>query len=218
MVNARGDNAVHASEDALVVVVDDDDGLRAALSSLFRSLDMRVELFSSAAELLRFGFPPIPTCLVLDVRLRGINGLDLQTQLTREGIDVPIVFMTGHGDIPMTVQAMKAGAADFLAKPFREQDLLDAVSAALRTDRERRDTALRDAELRQRYEALTPREREVMGMAASGLMNKQIAGEIGLSQVTVKIHRGQAMRKMRARTFADLVRMAQALGVQPKRN
>jgi FixJ family two-component response regulator len=218
MVNENTHTGTQPADDALIVVVDDDDGLRAALSSLFRSLDMRVQLFSSAAELLQFHFPPIPTCLVLDVRLRGINGLDLQTQLARNGVNVPIVFMTGHGDIPMTVQAMKAGAADFLAKPFREQDLLDAVSSALRTDRERRDAALRDEELRRRYEALTPREREVMGMAAAGLMNKQIAGEIGLSQVTVKIHRGQAMRKMRARTFADLVRMAQALGVQHKRN
>jgi FixJ family two-component response regulator len=200
-------------DEALVVVVDDDDSIREALGSLFRSLDMRVELFASAAELLSFPFPAMPTCLVLDVRLRGTNGLNLQRQLRDEGVQVPIVFMTGHGDIPMSVQAMKAGAADFLTKPFREQDLLDAVAAAIKVDRDRRGQQRDDVALRARHAGLTPREREVMGMAAAGLMNKQIAAQIGLSEVTVKIHRGHAMRKMGARTFADLVRMAQQLGL-----
>ncbi|ANN76597.1 response regulator transcription factor [Bordetella flabilis] len=198
-------------EEALVVVVDDDDSIRTGLGALFRSLDMRVELFASADDLLAFPFPSVPTCVVLDVRLRGTNGLNVQRQLRGQGVHVPIVFMTGHADIPMTVQAMKDGAADFLTKPFREQDLLDAVAAAHRADRDRRGAESQDVALRRRHASLTPREREVMGMAAAGLMNKQIAAEIGLSEVTVKIHRGNAMRKMGARTFADLVRMAQQL-------
>ncbi|MGO4762870.1 response regulator [Cupriavidus sp. 2KB_3] len=200
-------------DDALVLIVDDDAMLRSGLGNLFRSVGMRVALFASAAELLDYAMPDVPSCLVLDVRLRGPSGLDLQTRLAQMGINIPIIFMTGYGDIAMTVAAMKAGAEDFMAKPIRDQDLLDAVSAALDKDRIRR-LGLRQVEtLRANYEALTPRETEVMTLAVSGLLNKQIASEIGISEVTVKIHRGQAMRKMRARTFADLVLMAQQLGI-----
>ncbi|MFS8974595.1 response regulator transcription factor [Cupriavidus necator] len=202
-----------ASDDAMVLVVDDDAALRRALGNLFRSVGMNVALFGSAAELLAFTLPDAPCCLVLDVRLRGPSGLDLQTRLAQLGIHIPIIFMTGYGDIAMTVAAMKAGAEDFMPKPFRDQDLLDAVGAALEKDRQRR-LGLRQVEaLRASYQTLTPREAEVMGLAVSGLMNKQIAGDIGISEVTVKIHRGQAMRKMKARTFAELVLMAQQLGI-----
>lgn len=202
-----------ASDDAMVLVVDDDSALRRALGNLFRSVGMNVALFGSAAELLAFTLPDAPCCLVLDVRLRGPSGLDLQTRLAQLGIHIPIIFMTGYGDIAMTVAAMKAGAEDFIPKPFRDQDLLDAVGAALEKDRQRR-LGLRQVEaLRASYQTLTPREAEVMGLAVSGLMNKQIAGDIGISEVTVKIHRGQAMRKMKARTFAELVLMAQQLGI-----
>ena len=202
-----------ASDEAMVLIVDDDAMLRGALENLFRSVGMRVALFASAAELLAFAFPDAPTCLLLDVRLRGQSGLDLQTQLSQMGIQVPIIFMTGYGDIPMTVAAMKAGAEDFLAKPFREQDLLDAVAAALEKDRRRRGGMRKRDELRASYQRLTPREAEVMRMVVAGLMNKQIAGELGISEITVKIHRGHAMRKMKARTFAELVLMAQQLGI-----
>ncbi|MCY1253399.1 Response regulator protein TmoT [compost metagenome] len=197
----------------MVLIVDDDAMLRGALENLFRSVGMRVALFASAAELLEFAFPDAPTCLLLDVRLRGQSGLDLQTRLSELGIQVPIIFMTGHGDIPMTVAAMKAGAEDFLAKPFREQDLLDAVAAALQKDQRRRHGMHKLDELRASYQSLTPREAEVMRMVVSGLLNKQIASELSISEVTVKIHRGQAMRKMKARTFAELVLMAQQLGI-----
>ncbi|EHP43869.1 response regulator receiver, luxr chey family protein [Cupriavidus basilensis OR16] len=196
-----------------MLVVDDDAPLRGALGNLFRSVGMRAALFCSAAELLQYRLPDAPCCLVLDVRLRGQSGLDLQAHLRQSGIRVPIIFMTGYGDIAMTVAAMKAGAEDFMAKPFRDQDLLDAVSAALEKDRRRREGMRRAQALRSSFETLTPRESEVMALAASGLMNKQIAGRVGISEVTVKIHRGQAMRKMKARTFADLVLMAQQLGV-----
>jgi FixJ family two-component response regulator len=178
---------------------------------------MEVALFASAAELLEFTIPDVPCCLVLDVRLRGPSGLDLQTRLAQMGVNIPIIFMTGYGDIAMTVAAMKAGAEDFMAKPIRDQDLLDAVSAALDKDRARRLELRQAATLRASYEALTPRETEVMTLAVSGLLNKQIASQIGISEVTVKIHRGQAMRKMRARTFADLVLMAQQLGICKQR-
>lgn len=200
-------------DEALVLVVDDDALLRGALGNLFRSVGMRAALFGSAAELLEYRLPEAPCCLVLDVRLRGQSGLDLQAHLRQLGICVPIIFMTGYGDIAMTVAAMKAGAEDFMAKPFRDQDLLDAVSAAIEKDRRRREGMRRAQGLRSSFETLTPRESEVMALAASGLMNKQIASRIGISEVTVKIHRGQAMRKMKARTFADLVLMAQQLGV-----
>lgn len=200
-------------DDAVVLVVDDDPALRQALSSLMRSVGMNVRLYASAADLLQEDLPDIPCCLVLDVRLRGPSGLDLQARLAQLGVRIPIIFMTGFGDIAMTVTAMKAGAEDFITKPFRDQDLLDAVAAALDKDRARRQGESRLDELRACYQSLSPREAEVMGYAVHGLLNKQIAAGIGISEVTVKIHRGQAMRKMKARTFADLVLMAQQLGV-----
>jgi FixJ family two-component response regulator len=202
-----------AGDEAIVLIVDDDATLRSALGSLFRSVGRSVALFASSAELLEFRLPDAPCCLVLDVRLRGPSGLDLQTRLGQMGIHIPIIFMTGYGDIAMTVAAMKAGAEDFMAKPFRDQDLLDAVAAALDKDRLRRQGLRKIEEIRANHLTLTPREAEVMGMAVSGLLNKQIAGEIGISEVTVKIHRGHAMRKMKARTFADLVLLAQQLGL-----
>ena len=201
------------NNEPLVFIVDDDAPLREALGSLLRSIGLQVELFGSVADFMSYQRPDIASCLVLDVRLQGTSGLDFQHELVAANINLPIVFMTGHGDIAMTVRAMKAGAVDFLAKPFREQDLIDAVSAAHTRDKVRRESERGNDELRGRYATLTPREQTVMALAVSGLMNKQIAGEIGLSEITVKIHRGQAMRKMFARSFADLVRMAQALGL-----
>lgn len=204
---------IGSNDDAMVLVVDDDATLRDALGNLFRSIGMPVTMFASAAELLAYTFPDVPTCLLLDVRLRGQSGLDLQSRLSQMGVQIPIIFMTGYGDIPMTVAAMKAGAEDFLAKPFREQALLDAVTAALDKDQRRRSGTRKLDELRANYESLSPREAEVMRLVVTGQLNKQIAGELGISEITVKIHRGQAMRKMKARTFADLVLMAQQLGV-----
>jgi FixJ family two-component response regulator len=193
-------------DEARVLVVDDDETLRKALGSLFRAVGLKVALYASAGELLDAPLPDGPRCLVLDVQLRGRSGLELQTRLAQMGISIPIVFITGHGDVPMSVSAMKAGAHDFITKPFSDEDLLHAVRAALEKDR------LRHA-LRESYRSLTPREKEVMGLAARGLLNKQIAAEMGISEVTVKIHRGQAMRKMKARSFAELVLMAEKLGV-----
>jgi FixJ family two-component response regulator len=198
-----------------VFVVDDDPSIREALDSLFRSVDLRVELFASTAEFLQHYRHDGVSCLVLDIRLPGVSGLDFQAQLLKANIRIPIIFMTGHGDIPMSVRAMKAGAIDFLAKPFRDQDMLDAVSAALRRDEQAREAERAAEALRASYELLTPREREVMALVTSGLMNKQVAGELSLSEITVKIHRGHAMRKMKARSLADLVRMAESLGVHP---
>ena len=195
----------------LVYIVDDDQALRESLGSLLRSIGLQVELFGSVADFMKRNRPDTPSCLVLDVRLQGTSGLDFQIELAAANINLPIVFMTGYGDIAMTVRAMKAGAVDFLSKPFREQDLIDAVSAAHVRDRARREAQRSTDELRSRYATLTAREKTVMALAVSGLMNKQIAGEIGLSEITVKIHRGQTMRKMFARSFADLVRMAEAL-------
>ena len=202
------------AEEAMVFVVDDDESMREALRSLFRSVSLKVETFGSAADLLRSKLPDVASCLVLDVRLPGLSGLDFQAELAKANIHIPIIFMTGHGDIPMSVQAMKAGAVDFLTKPFRDQDMLDAVAAALERDRKRRQDEHRVADLRLRLDGLTEREREVMGLVTAGLMNKQIAGELGLSEITVKIHRGHVMRKMAARSLADLVRMAEVLGVR----
>lgn len=210
--------AARKSEPAapVVLVVDDDASVRGALDSLFRSVGLRVQLFASAAELLSTKLPDVESCLVLDVRLPGVSGLDFQTQLARESNNIPIVFMTGHGDIPMSVRAMKAGAVDFLAKPFRDQDMLDAVTVALEHDRKRRESERQVGDLKALYATLSPREREIMGHVTAGLMNKQVAAEVGLSEITVKIHRGNVMRKLKARSLADLVRMAEALGVGPR--
>jgi len=197
----------------VVIIVDDDGTVREALDSLFRSVELDTMLFASPAELLAADLPDTPGCLLLDVRLPGTSGLELHERLRLNGVEFPIVFMTGHGDIPMSVRAMKAGAVDFLAKPFRDQDMLDAVSAAIARDRERRAKAAARRELDARFATLSPREREVMGHVVTGLMNKQVAGLIGLSEITVKIHRGNAMRKMEARSLPDLVRQAEALGL-----
>ncbi len=205
------------NDTSCVYIVDDDQLLRESLSSLLRSIGCRVEIFASVAEFLNFKRPELNSCLVLDVRLQGISGLDFQNQLARSEETLPIVFMTGHGDIAMSVKAMKAGAVDFLAKPFREQDLLDAVGLALRKDAEQREANKSMAELSSRYRTLSSREQEIMAMAASGLMNKQIASEVCLSEITVKIHRSNVMKKMRAKTFAELVRMAETLKLSHKK-
>jgi FixJ family two-component response regulator len=202
----------------VVFIVDDDPQLCLALSSLLRSAGFRVVTFASVSQFLRQPLPDATCCLLLDVRLQGSSGLDFQAELQREKVPLPIIFMTGHGDIPMSVRAMKAGAVDFLTKPFREQELLDAVGAALARDRIRRQSSAHADQLASRFATLTPREREIMGLAATGLMNKQIAGEVGTSQITVKIHRANAMRKMQAKTFADLVRMAAMLGLARPRD
>ncbi|WP_404294696.1 response regulator transcription factor (plasmid) [Microvirga sp. RSM25] len=201
------------AEEPVIFIVDDDEALRDALGSLFRSVGLKVEMFGSATELLQFRFPDVPSCLVLDIRLPRLSGLDFQAEMAEGNIKTPIIFMTGHGDIPMSVKAMKAGAIDFLAKPFRDQDILDAVAVALDRDRQRRHTEKQLSSLRASFGALTRREREVMGLVATGLMNKQIAGELGVSEITVKIHRGHVMRKMGARSLAELVRMVEMLGV-----
>jgi FixJ family two-component response regulator len=195
----------------VVFVVDDDPSVREALSSLFRSVDLQVELFGSTAEFLQHKRPDGASCLVLDIRLPGVSGLDFQAQLQQANIRIPIIFMTGHGDIPMSVRAMKAGAVDFLSKPFRDQDMIDAVTAAINRDRLQRASEQQAVAIVDRYATLSPREREVMALVTAGKMNKQIAGELGLSEVTVKIHRGAAVRKMGARSLADLVRMADTL-------
>jgi FixJ family two-component response regulator len=207
----RPTRPIDAPETPVVLVVDDDPSLREALGRLFRSVDLEPKLFPSVAELLLHKFPDAPCCLVLDIRLPGVSGLDFQTQLANSDIHVPIIMITGHGDIPMSVRAMKGGAVDFLTKPFRDQDMLDAVAHAIERDRKRRDSDKALAELRERFESLTPREREIMALVTTGLMNKQVAGELGLSEITVKIHRGHIMRKMSVRSLADLVRAAEAL-------
>jgi len=199
------------AESAVVHVIDDDESLCAALQRLFRSVGLESVAYQTARAFIDSAPQSRPGCIVLDVRMPGINGLDLQAQLGELGITLPVVLMTGYGDIPMTVRAMKAGAVDFLSKPFRDQDMLDAVAAAIERDRQRRSTEGRSAGLRERFAALSPREQQVMVLVTAGRLNKQVAAALGISEVTVKIHRSAAMRKMAARTLADLVRMADEL-------
>ena len=203
-----------AGEDPIVFVVDDDPLTRGSLSSLFRSVGLSVRALASATELLEDPLPSVPSCLVLDVRLPRVSGFDLQTELGRMGVKIPIIFITGHGDIPMSVKAMKAGAVDFLTKPFRDQEILDAVTGALERDRKRRGEEQFDSEIRERFQSLTPREREIMALVTAGLMNKQVGGRIGISEMTVKIHRGHVMRKMGTKSLADLVLIAEKLGIR----
>jgi FixJ family two-component response regulator len=204
---------VMSERDAIVFVVDDDSPMRESLKNLIRSVGLRVEVFASAQEFLRSKRPDLPSCLVLDVRLPGLSGLDLQKRTGDAGIEIPIIFITGHGDIPMTVRAMKAGAVEFLTKPFRDQDLLDAIQQALERDGKARDQRAALEELRNRFASLTPREREVMKRVVAGLLNKQIGAELGTSETTVKIHRHQVMEKMEAGSLPELVRMADRLGI-----
>ena len=201
------------NKDSIVFVVDDDPSVREALVDLLTSVGVQVKALATAGEFMQCKRPSAPACLVLDVRLPGESGLDLQREVARSEDPLPIIFVTGHGDVPMSVRAMKEGAVEFLTKPFREQELLDAVQQALKTDRAARERRARVAELRSRYESLTPREREVMELVISGRPNKQIAGALGTSEVTVKMHRGQVMRKMEADSLVGLVRMAEAIGI-----
>ena len=198
-----------------VFVVDDDSSVRDGLVDLISSVGMTAKAFTSAQEFLQHKRQNAPACLVLDVRLPGLSGLDLQHQLGQSGHSIPIIFITGHGDIPMSVRAMKEGAVEFLTKPFRDQDLLDAIQQALKTDGAACEQRAKAAELRRRYESLTPREREVMQFVISGMLNKQIAGELGTSEVTVKMHRGQVMHKMQAKSVIELLRMGETMSVIP---
>ena len=205
---------IASAEVPVVFVIDDDDSMRRGLTNLFESVGLRVEVFGSAPELLETKRPDVPSCVVLDIRLPGMSGLDFQTLLEKAAIHIPIVFMTGHGDIPMSVKAMKAGAADFLTKPFRQQEMLDAVTAAIERDRKRRKDEKIVSNAQALYETLTPRERDVLALVSAGLMNKQIAAELSIAQITVKIHRGRVMKKMGTRSLADLLRAAETLGIQ----
>src|SRR5262245_7693734 len=207
-----------AAAEPCIYIIDDDQSVRDALSSLFRSVGYRVQLFGATQEFIEAKRGDGNSCLVLDIRLPGASGLDLQGHLNSAQIPIPIIFMTGHGDIPMSVRAMKAGAVDFLAKPFRDQDMLDAVANALEADRKRRASDGSIAALRAAFETLTSREREVMGFVTAGLMNKQVAGNLGLSEITVKIHRASVMRKMGCQSLADLVRMASQLGMETRKS
>ena len=201
------------AREPIVFIIDDDASIRRALTNLFQSVGLDVVAFGSAPEMLQSKLPDVASCLVLDIRLPGVSGLDFQTELAKANIHIPIIFMTGHGDIPMTVRAMKGGAVDFLTKPFRDQDMLDAVVTAIERDRKRREVEKAVANAQALFETLTPREREVLALVASGLMNKQVAAELGLAEITVKIHRGHIMKKMGARSLADLIRTAETLGI-----
>jgi FixJ family two-component response regulator len=203
-------------QDAMVFIIDDDEAVREGLAALFRSVGLQVKLFTSAAEFRQTSLPDLPSCLVLDIRLPGLGGLEFQADLARANIQIPIIFMTGHGDIPMSVRAMKAGAVEFLTKPFRDQDMLDAVQLAIEQDRKQHEDAVATFKLKANFETLSAREQQIMSLVAAGLMNKQIAAEIGVSEVTVKVHRGSVMRKMGAKSIADLVRMSDALRARPK--
>jgi FixJ family two-component response regulator len=203
-----------SAKEPIVFIVDDDASMRRALANLFQSVGLKVEVFGSAPEMLRSKLPDVPSCLVLDIRLPGLSGLDFQTELTKANVRMPIIFMTGHGDIPMTVKAMKSGAVDFLTKPFRDQDMLDAVVTAVERDRQRRESDRVLANLQALLETLTSRERQILALVSSGLMNKQIAAELGLAEITVKIHRGHIMKKMGAKTLVDLVKKAETLGAE----
>src|SRR5208282_3142142 len=216
----RPPNSQHSGphDRSLVFIVDDDQGMRDALGSLLRSVGHRVEVFPAASDLLQSKLPDIVSCIVLDVRLPGLSGLDLQTELADAGIRIPIIFITGYGDIPMSVRAMKAGATEFLTKPFRDQDLLDAIHQALAHDRAARRHSREIAELRNRFEALTSREREVMSLVVAGWLNKQIGFELKISEITVKIHRGRVMTKMGAQSLAHLVRLAERLELATPKN
>jgi FixJ family two-component response regulator len=208
---------MHPKSEQIVYVVDDDTDVREGVSMLLQSVGLHAVTLGSTMEFLARKRSEMPSCLVLDVRLPGSSGLDFQTELARAEIDIPIIFITGHGDIPMTVKAMKAGAVEFLTKPFREQDLLDAVRTALERDRARRELQMEAQSLRSRYNALSERERQIMSLVCAGLMNKQVAAEIGLSEVTVKVHRHNVMKKLDARSLADLVRMADALQISARK-
>jgi FixJ family two-component response regulator len=215
---AKSSHEPASAKESIVFVIDDDVAMRTTLSSLFRSVGLRVELFGSAHEFARIKMPDVASCLVLDIRLPGVSGLDFQAELAKADIRIPIIFMTGHGDIPMSVKAMKAGAIDFLTKPFREQDILDAVIRAIERDQKRRDSDKAVSKLRILFDSLTSREREVMTQVAAGLMNKQIAAKFGITEITVKVHRGHMMGKMKARSLIDLLGMADMLGIsRPKR-
>jgi FixJ family two-component response regulator len=212
--SSRSQRDPAAAPEQVVFIVDDDVAMRETLGSLFRSVGLRVELFGSAREFAQIKMPNAASCLVLDIRLPGVSGLEFQAELAEAGIRVPIIFMTGHGDIPMSVQAMKAGAVDFLTKPFRDQEMLDAVAKALERDQKRRDSEMAIAEIRVRLDSLTSREREVMAFVVEGLMNKQVAAKLGVSEITIKVHRVNMMRKMKARSVVDLVGMADSLGIR----